>query len=1231
MFKKMMLSAWLVLIGFGSSIGFEVGDTKYLWVHNFQFFQYDYKIGATLQATGDHCHVWVENNLITAIVVDQDNQMIYAGTKVSGIFRKTTNSNSWEPFSEGLPQSSRSDGLSRVHNIVITDKGTLIAATDEGVYRLTTSNTRWSRTDVRNPVFSLIQSNGVLYAGLGGYLWADDPDEDSDVDIDMGIFISTNDGVSWNRQCNGLPYDNDDEYFAVYDLTKTDQGIFATTEAGVFMKPNGETYWKGIEKTLAVSKATIKTNIMESLLDETELQTIGKSFGSIFERLLAAEGISREDKLVVVEYDSVDQIVRKWSCPANDIPDTDNLYPMRNKPGIVGDEGKFTVRLNYYTRDPETPFIADYSTLELSDFQYRGEEATATIVDPQEELMLIVTSPLDPDFEVGGKFVTITYIDEGDTLVWSEKTVTFRGLNDNKKGVILSNDNLIKGEPLDNYDRLNDANILNRMELSTSSNLVMDEMGYSYDDAILYAGSTEGVYKSTDHGKTWTLVGYSETGLENTSVISFATKNGIVYAGTLDGIFKSQDQGVTWSPLKTIEEDIAIITILPGGNDVLYTGTPFGFFKSDDGGDSWCGYNLQMAAYATSEQVALLIKAFEDSTPVNADQGIYKIITDYFGEENIPDFDQNPKINIVLTNILEKGESETTSSNGQNGITPLYGYIRSQDQSYIGMTNQGEYIYIDSKESDDTQRGSALAHNLLNMMIWNNDYDEEKWIVEGLCFYAEKICGYSLPTAMPDFQSLIGASSVFSLVAGIPLSPWAVDAENGQMTNRYTMVTMFTTYLFENFGGDELIKSITAEPENGWRGVENALGNGDVKFTDVFAAWTVANAINDPIKIDPITGAQYGYEDSVYSRVLNNYMDLKGLGMNWSALFLHNASMSDYKEYKVSQEYRDGLNNWASIIRYFFPDPGVADPVQSVVNYMDRDLETGEPIFYRMNAGDQTSLKVQLIKVKPTGEMDIENITPTFNSEKELSFNILSKYEPNADTTELKYYDLYVLISNQDTLGGAAKFTQVKDDVPPDVDYQIIHNPLYPEFLEIYIVSNEHLFYDVGEEFEGPTVEMVYFADSTTIEMEIFDTVTNKKKKEILYVYKGRYHITEEGEVTLVMRKLQDCGGNDAENIQYPISLFKVTPQLGKTITSSDQKTTITIPSNSIRKPIFVSMGALDAKYLSQIEDKKALNENQIVGKIYQIGPAGQTLDNKAELTLCYDNIVSRRRGNGST
>ncbi|HEV2297689.1 MAG TPA: hypothetical protein VGR72_04140 [Candidatus Acidoferrales bacterium] len=143
------------------------------------------------------------------------------------------------------------------------------------------------------------------------------------------------------------------------------------------------------------------------------------------------------------------------------------------------------------------------------------------------------------------------------------------------------------------------------------------------DPKILYAGMGEsdirsnvipgdGIYKSTDAGKTWHYVGLRDT--HSISNILVDPKNSdIVYASSMGhvfkpnpdrGVFKSTDGGKTWNKILFVNDETGAINLVmePNAPEVLYAAmwqaqrTPWslssggpgsGIYKTTDGGAHW--------------------------------------------------------------------------------------------------------------------------------------------------------------------------------------------------------------------------------------------------------------------------------------------------------------------------------------------------------------------------------------------------------------------------------------------------------------------------------------------------------------------------------------------------------------------------------------------------------------------------------------------------------------------
>ncbi|MFI5228134.1 MAG: WD40/YVTN/BNR-like repeat-containing protein, partial [Gemmatimonadales bacterium] len=122
----------------------------------------------------------------------------------------------------------------------------------------------------------------------------------------------------------------------------------------------------------------------------------------------------------------------------------------------------------------------------------------------------------------------------------------------------------------------------------------------------------DGVWKTTDGGKSWSFMGLGDT-QQIADIVVNPTNPDLVYVGALGhvwapnaerGVFRSKDGGKTWEKILFRNDSTGVVDLIMDPNDpnVLYAGlwqagrTPWllssggtgsGMFKSTDGGDHW--------------------------------------------------------------------------------------------------------------------------------------------------------------------------------------------------------------------------------------------------------------------------------------------------------------------------------------------------------------------------------------------------------------------------------------------------------------------------------------------------------------------------------------------------------------------------------------------------------------------------------------------------------------------
>jgi photosystem II stability/assembly factor-like uncharacterized protein len=127
------------------------------------------------------------------------------------------------------------------------------------------------------------------------------------------------------------------------------------------------------------------------------------------------------------------------------------------------------------------------------------------------------------------------------------------------------------------------------------------------DPSVLYGGTTGGIYRSDDGAMTWKkinngLIPESELMASmalgvNAIEIDSANPN-VVYAGTTKGLYRTTDKGESWERIgqSITEPFISSIVLQSGDPSVVYIGGPGGVWKSADGGKSWEAKNEGLAS-----------------------------------------------------------------------------------------------------------------------------------------------------------------------------------------------------------------------------------------------------------------------------------------------------------------------------------------------------------------------------------------------------------------------------------------------------------------------------------------------------------------------------------------------------------------------------------------------------------------------------------------------------------
>jgi uncharacterized protein (TIGR03437 family) len=111
-------------------------------------------------------------------------------------------------------------------------------------------------------------------------------------------------------------------------------------------------------------------------------------------------------------------------------------------------------------------------------------------------------------------------------------------------------------------------------------------------NSTVYVASNEGLFQSPDGGSTWTQLLTSPV----TSVVSAATRPGLIYAGRIAApILRSFDSGASWQEVGTAVTTNGL-AIDPTNSQTVYAATArSGFYVSTDNGNNWTFSNTGIA------------------------------------------------------------------------------------------------------------------------------------------------------------------------------------------------------------------------------------------------------------------------------------------------------------------------------------------------------------------------------------------------------------------------------------------------------------------------------------------------------------------------------------------------------------------------------------------------------------------------------------------------------------
>jgi photosystem II stability/assembly factor-like uncharacterized protein len=143
---------------------------------------------------------------------------------------------------------------------------------------------------------------------------------------------------------------------------------------------------------------------------------------------------------------------------------------------------------------------------------------------------------------------------------------------------------------------------------------------------VIYAGTQDGPYRSTDRGKTWERLGFPQRGAVVWSLAFHPTRPEVMYAGTAPvAIYRSEDGGDNWRKLSAESPEHCFmgaafptrttrIALDPARPDDIYAALEVsGVIRSTDGGETWTDLSRPLIKLSEQPNLKSRIQSDTDS------------------------------------------------------------------------------------------------------------------------------------------------------------------------------------------------------------------------------------------------------------------------------------------------------------------------------------------------------------------------------------------------------------------------------------------------------------------------------------------------------------------------------------------------------------------------------------------------------------------------------------------
>jgi photosystem II stability/assembly factor-like uncharacterized protein len=292
------------------------------------------------------------------------------------------------------------------------------------------------------------------------------------------------------------------------------------------------------------------------------------------------------------------------------------------------------------------------------------------------------------------------------------------------------------------------------------------------DPLTIYAGTRDGLFRSSDGGAGWQRI-FNGVGPSENSVLSIASAPGdpgIIFSGTSDGLFVSEDNGKNWKKSHNLPSDtaIAFIAIDSSNPYVIYAAADTGLYKSLNRGSGW---KRIMESYAADDHI-LSTGVEEGSHEIEIERTIRSIVIDPSDSE------------IIYASTSEGlhisrdagGTWKRAGSLGLGSLDIRYILLDGDKSNHIyAATGRGVFRYLQASDIWEELYKGMISPDIhyLALSNVNNDGGRTLWAATKKGIYRAEVPvqhpeGYSMESGTGSIQENVQDIDMLSLFSHEP-------------------------------------------------------------------------------------------------------------------------------------------------------------------------------------------------------------------------------------------------------------------------------------------------------------------------------------------------------------------------------------------------------------------------------------------------------------------------------